>query len=212
MIKKNAKKPIPQNFESQIVSTLRQSPYNNSRSLNFMLELLYKSCYRLLKAIGSEYKIEPEVMEDIFQDTLCILIKKVRNNTFIFQSRDSFYGWCKITMKNLASNYIRKQSLFENENINRLQSAQMEPQNVQMITPSCSLQQKALEIIENKLSPQAAKVLATGVVYNLPNELSAKIMNYKDESVYRKKKSQHLAELRSKISKSDEACLRGLAS
>lgn len=171
---------------------------------------MYKSCQRLLSSVGSKMQIEPQAMEDIFQETLCLLIEKVRQGAFTFKSRASFYGWFKATIENMAKTYRHNTLRFVQNDIQSLPLAQSLVQNEPILAPTCSLQQKTLEMIESKLSPQAAKVLAVGVVYDLPNEFAAKIMNYKDESVFRKKKSLHLAELRGKISKSEKAYLGSL--
>ena len=218
MQKKNSAIPS-QDFESYIVDMLAAETDSNSSDLNHHLERLYANCDNMIKKISYNFSIDMSIADDLFQDAMELLIKKIRTGKFVFKSRNQLYSWFSKVLENYVRSLTKKQnnnsSLNDEDhaiNCDGFTSEQPEHCINKIIAPSCSLEERLTQIFEENLSPQGAKVLKLAMIDKKSNEEGAREMGYGDESIFRKKKSQHLGILREKISARQREELIRLAS
>ncbi len=188
----------------------------NDTILNRTIEKLYSKCRALGAAIAWKYKLDEEETEDLIQDSFEVLIKNINNGQFTYNSEGEFYGYIKTILTNLTKNYVRRSSkmvggLDESTLATGTYELEISEKNA-LLAPSCSMKERLSDLISEKVTPQGAAILKKSFLDSSSNEKGAAALGYKDESVYRKKKSQHLNDLRSKLTNEEKDELWQLAS
>jgi DNA-directed RNA polymerase specialized sigma24 family protein len=204
----------PSEMESDIVNALTDNPCDDSRILNKHLDVLYKKCQAMVNKTALIFNLDKELADDLFQETLIVLIENIQEEKFSYTSRAAFYGYLKTILERKASKMADSGKLFCRINDGFRQGPDDsfrkwgEERNY---FERGTLQRKVLELFREKLSYTGARVLEIALIWRKSNSEGAQILNYANEGVFRKKKSHFLREFERKIKPGEKELLRGLS-
>ena len=214
---KNSPRFYPRNFEKAIFNLISLQGDINNSYFNQLLDNIYKKYKPIAVLSATKYHLDSDFVDDILQEAIVLLILRIRAGKFVYNTQLGFKSFLYSTLKYLCFNINKKYNLFmldalENDSTEYSIENPFDYEFPQTQNSNCSLFERVEEIIKENLSPQGSNVLALSLLKNRSNQEGAAILGYKDESIFRKKKSKHLNAFRNKISSNQKDELIRLAS
>ena len=161
--------------DSQIISDIRKG---KNRAAIKHLYMLYPMVFKL----ASQYHLPKEEIEDIFQESLLILYKKIHNSQSLFSSALSTFLYA--VARNLIRERVRKPKpemnklIDETEAVNWEEIQEREKQYIRMEHAIEQIGSRCKEILSRfYVKRENMKSIAKAMSFN--NELTAKNMKYK---------------------------------
>lgn len=214
---KRSPKFYPRNVELAIFNLISRKRDINTSYFNHLLEKVFEQYKPVATISAIKYRLDIEFVDDILQEAIVLLILRIRAGKFVYNTQLGFKSFLYSTLKYLCFNINKKYNLFmldalENDSSEYSIENSFDYEFPQSQNNNCSFFERVDEIIQENLSPQGSNVLALSLLEDKTNEEGATILGYKDESIFRKKKSKHLKALRNKISSFQKDELHRLAS
>ena len=206
---------IPSNdFEFVIFELVSEGVEINSNFINVQLKKLYAKYTPMANRQAFKFHLDGDLAKDILQEGILLLLNRISSGNFEFNPKLGFRSFLFRTFQNLSANINRQYRLFDSDEdiLSKVGTSEaFEVEEEPVMYPEGMLEAKVQEMLYKKLSKKAAKVLEICLIRQKSNEEGARMMDYKDESIFRKKKSQHLKTFRSLIDSNEEQELYRMA-
>ncbi|NJN26633.1 MAG: sigma-70 family RNA polymerase sigma factor [Cyclobacteriaceae bacterium] len=204
-------------FEFLLFELISENKDINSPHFNHQLHKLFLKYKPNAIKVARQYHLQEEMADDVLQEGVLLLINRIKDGKFEYNVEYKLGSFLNRTFRNLSSNFSRKynrniETHFWCQSGDRLDGDICEMDATSEIAQNRSLPDVVRQIIQENLSPQGARILNIGLLCNKSNAEGADIMHYKDESIFRKKKSQNLAKLRNAITPAKRHELMRMAS
>ena len=213
---KNVNSINPNDFEFTIFELISEDGDCNTPFFNHQLHKLYARYQTLATRLSYKYHLDKDLAGDVLQDGILLLLKRIQEGRFEFNPEYGFKSFLYRTFQNLSMNMNKKSKGFPSAELQYLAEQDREDADYveayPPIAPSCKLEDRVEELLEEKLGESAAMVLYLSLIEHKTNAEGAQIMRYKNEGVFRKKKSKHLRDLRARIDEQQQAELMRMAS
>jgi RNA polymerase sigma factor (sigma-70 family) len=212
----NANSLNPNDFEFTVFESISESSEINSSPFNSRLNNLLVKYSEMASKLARKFHLDEDLAQDILQDGMVLLITRIREGRFEFNPEMGFAGFLYRAFTYLAANQHKKYQRFLPEEYGEaidFASEELDFDNSKNpIIPEGALEEKVQELIHEKMGEKAAQVLEICLIKQKTNDEGARMMKYRDESIFRKKKSQHLKTFRERITVQQEKELLRMAS
>ena len=213
---KNVNSINPNDFEFTIFELITEDGDCNTAFCNHQLVKLYEKYKPSASFQARKYHLDKDLADDVLQDGIILLLNRIRDGRFEYNPEYGFKSFLYRTFQNLSMNMNKKYKIFQTDELNDSVNIYSEGLDYfeiyQEIEPDYDLEEQVGELLQENLGENASIVLYLALIQNKTNQEGASIMKYRNEGVFRKKKSKHLKDFRERITTRQKAELMRMAS